>query len=110
MKAIELLEIVNCMCTPQESYSVYQHFVKQTMDNFSDAEIPLYMRSFFLGENGVMLNINYEKIRQSDSIIVLYPKMDEDGEVYHDFAPIYEESLFEGKLDNGQLVYIFNLE
>lgn len=109
MKAIELLEIVNENCTPNESYLIYHNVVKPAISGLSDEEVTNFMQTFFLGADGVILNIDYSRLREATDLIVLYPT-EEDGELYHDFAPIYEESLFEGKLDNGQLVYIFNLE
>lgn len=109
MKAIELLEIVNENCTPNESYLIYRNVVKPAISGLSDEEVTNFMQTFFLGADGVILNIDYSRLRETTDLVVLYPT-EEDGELYHDFAPIYEESLFEGKLDNGQLVYIFNLE
>ena len=110
MKAIEVLDIVNCQCTPQESYSVYRDFISPNVLCMPDEEMTKFMKSFFVGQTGVVVDIKHELIRKCDNLLVIYPTNDEDGELYHDFAPIYEEALFEGKLDNGQFVYIFNLE
>lgn len=110
MKAIELLEIVNENCTPNESYLIYRNVVKPAISGLSDEEVTNFMQTFFLGADGVVLNIDYSRLREVTDLVVLYPT-EENGELYHDFAPMYyEESLFEGKLDNDQLVYIFNLE
>ncbi len=109
MKAIELLEIVSENCTPNESYLIYRNVVKPAISGLSDEEVTNFMQTFFLGADGIILNIDYSRLREITDLVVLYPT-EEDGELYHDFAPIYEQSLFEGKLDNGQLVYIFNLE
>lgn len=109
MKAIELLEIVNENCTPNESYLIYRNVVKTAISGLSDEEVTNFMQTFFLGADGVVLNIDCSRLREATDLVVLYPT-EEDGELYHDFAPIYEEALFEGKLDNGQFVYIFNLE
>ena len=111
MKAIELLEIVNENCTPNESYLIYRNVVKPAISGQNDKEIMLFMWDFFLGTDGIIIHIDFEKLKQAENVVVIYPTIVEvTGEFYHDFAPNYEESLFEGKLDNGQLVYIFNLE
>lgn len=110
MKAIDVLDVVCCNCTPENTYGVYRDFVKK--NDLNKMAYPMmydFMKSYFLGASGVVVSINYEELSESENLIAIYPTM-EDDELYHDFMPIYEESLFEGKLDNGQLVYIFNLE
>ena len=110
MKAIDLLDIVNCQSTPQESYGVYRDFVKK--NGLNKMAYPMmydFMKSYFVGAAGVVVSIDYEELSESENLIAIYPTM-EDDELYHDFMPISEQPLFVGLLDNDQLVYIFNLE
>ena len=110
MKAIDLLDIVNCMSTSQESYGVYRDFIKK--HDLHKMAYPMqydFMKSYFLGEKGVVVSMDYGKFNECENLIAIYPTM-EDDELYHDFMPISEQPLFVGLLDNDQLVYIFNLE
>lgn len=110
MKAIELLDIVNCQATPSESYGIYRDFIKKhDLHKMANPMMYDFMKSYFLGESGVVVSINYEGLADSENLIAIYPTM-EDNELYHDFMPIGEQPLFVGLLDDDQLVYIFNLE
>lgn len=109
MKAIDLLEIVNEQCTPNESYQIYRNFGRNILRDFNDDELSQFMKGFFVGNDGVVISIDHELLRESDGLVVVYPTIEAD-ELYHDFMPISEQSLFIGLLDNDQLVYIFNLE
>ena len=110
MKAIDLLDIVNCQSTPQENYGVYRDFVKK--NGLNKMAYPMmydFMKSYFVGAAGVVVSIDYEELSESENLIAIYPTIEAD-ELYHDFMPIGEDALFVGLLDNDQLVYIFNLE
>ena len=110
MKAIDVLDVVCCNCTPENTYGVYLDFVKK--NDLNKMAYPMmydFMKSYFLGASGVVVSINYEELSESENLIAIYPTM-EDDELYHDFMPIGEQPLFVGLLDNDQLVYIFNLE
>lgn len=110
MKAIDLLDIVNCNCTPENTYGIYRYFVqKNDLNKMAYPTMYDFMKSYFLGASGVVVSINYEGLADSENLIAIYPTM-EDDELYHDFMPIGEQPLFVGLLDNDQLVYIFNLE
>lgn len=110
MKAIELLEIVNCQCTPQESYGVFRYFsAKHDLYKMMPDELSEYMRDYFLGKSGKVIFVDYFALIARHHLIALYPTTDGDG-FYHDFLPINEDALFIGQMDNGQMVYIYELE
>lgn len=110
MKAIDVLDVVCCNCTPENTYGIYRYFAqKNDLNKMAYPMMYDFMKSYFLGASGVVVSINYEELSESENLIAIYPTM-EDDELYHDFMPISEQPLFVGLLDNDQLVYIFSLE
>lgn len=109
MKAIDLLDIVNCQCIPQESYGVYKDFAaRHHFDQMNFDELEKYMRDFFLGSDGEVLDINYFALLSRRHLVAIYPTNDDD--FYHDFFPLDKTLLFVGKMSNGQFVFICELE
>lgn len=109
MKAIDLLDIVNCQCTSQESYGVYKYFAaKHHFDLMNFDELKEYMRDYFLGTDGEVLDIDYFALLSRRHLVAIYPTKEDD--FYHDFFPLDENLLFMGKMSNGQYVFICELE
>lgn len=109
MKAIELLDIVNCQCTLQESYGVFRYFsAKHDLDKMMPDDLSEYMRDYFLGTDGEVVSCNWSALQARKHLVVMYPTNDE--EFHHDFFPIGEEILFSGVMSNGQYVFICGLE
>lgn len=110
MKAVELLDIVNCQCTEQSSYDVQLDFNrKHDTKNKTDEELEQYLKEFFLGKDGVVLKLDHDRFRQCEHLVGVYPVVEFDEE-YHDFLPTTDESVFIGLTNTLQMLHIYNLE
>lgn len=110
MKAVELLDIVNCQCTEQSSYDVQLDFNrKHDTKHKTDEELEQYLKEFFLGKDGVVLKLDHDRFRQCEHLVGIYPIVEYDEE-YHDFLPANDESVFIGLTNTLQMLHIYNLE
>lgn len=110
MKAVELLNIVNCLCTEQSSYDVNLDFNSKHGSKFkTDEELEQYLKEYFLGKDGVVLKLDHDRFRQCTHLVSIYPTLEFDEE-YHDFLPSDDECVFIGLTNTLLMLYIYNLE
>lgn len=113
MRALELLEIVNDMGTPQESYQIYHDLGGKLCDGLDYSKCMKPIRDFFLGEDmGECHLCRSAMFLTHEHFIVIWLEKDSDGELYHDFIGCdgFYEPIFEGIDDFGQTLRVYTLE
>ena len=113
MRALELLEVVNDMGTPQESYQIYHNLSRMLLDGLVYSECMKSIRDFFLGvDRGECYLCRSAMFLTHEHFIVIWLDKDSDGELYHDFIGCdgFSEPIFEGINDFGQILRVYTLE
>lgn len=113
MRALELLEVVNDMATPQESYQIYHNLGRELLNGLDYIEFAKPIRDFFLGEDrGECHLCKSDKFLMHDDFVVIWLEKDSDGELYHDFIGCdgFYEPIFEGIDEWGQTLRVYTLE
>lgn len=113
MRALELLEIVNDMGTPQESYQIYHDLGRKLCNGLYYGECTKPIRDFFLGEDrGECHLCRGAMFLTHDHFVVVWLEKDSEGELYHDFIGCngFSEPIFEGIDDFGQTLRVYTLE
>lgn len=113
MRALELLEIVNDMATPQESYQIYHNLGRKLCHGLDYSECMKPIRDFFLGEDrGECHLCRWGMFLTHEHFLLIFLDKDSDGELYHDFIGCdgFDEPIFEGIDEWGQTLRVYTLE